>query len=138
MIPTLDIDTSELDALTARLEALSGPRALEPLLPTLRALGREVAAIMAQYPPERPNQRYMRTGDLGRAWQPDEGVYVGNGIVVTVSNATEYADYVQGENQAWMHEDRWDTIEDAERELADPVADKIADAVDSLVRALGL
>lgn len=59
------------------------------------------------YPPERPGQRYRRTGKLGDGWtQRQYGRYH-----VTFSNKTPYASYVVGDStgdgQAWMHAGRW-------------------------------
>lgn len=135
---SITADTSQLDALVTRLDALDGPKALTPLIPTLRSIGRDIADVMRVYPPERSGQRYERTGDLGRGWRPDDGAFVGGAFVVSISNAVEYAPWVQGEQQAWMHVGRWDTIVDAERELADPAADQVTAQIDALVQALGL
>ena len=64
---------------------------------------------VAQYPPERPGQRYRRTGNLKRGFyinQTDRGV--------TIGNRMNYAGYVvgdgQGRGQAWMHKGRWYTM----------------------------
>lgn len=59
------------------------------------------------YPPERPGQRYRRTGKLGESWkQRQYGRYH-----VSFTNATPYAQYVvgdgEGNKQAWMHTGRW-------------------------------
>lgn len=133
----LDIDTSQIDAAAAALLGLADPRGLAPLTPTLDSIGKDIAGVMAVYPPERPNSTYVRTGDLGRGWRVEDGVYLEGGYVVTASNAVEYAPWVQGDDQAWMHKGRWDTIGDAEKELADPAAEQIADAVPALYRGVG-
>lgn len=53
------------------------------------------------YPPPRGN--YQRTGRLGSSWKAtplSPGQY-------EFSNPTEYAGYVVGDDQAWMHQGRW-------------------------------
>ena len=63
------------------------------------------------YPPERPGQRYKRTGNLKRSWEA--GV---RGNVVYTKNAMPYAGYVVGDSagqrQAWMHRGRWYVMRD--------------------------
>jgi hypothetical protein len=134
---TFTIDTSEIDAAAAALLGLAEPRAIAPLVPTLDSIARDIARVMAVYPPERPGSSYVRTGDLGRGWRVEDGRYLEGGYVVTASNAVEYAPWVQGDDQAWMHVGRWDTIGDAEKELTDPAAEQIADAVHALYAQVG-
>ena len=72
------------------------------------------------YPPERPGQRYRRTGNLKRSWEA--GV---RGNVVYIKNAMPYSGYVvgdgAGQRQAWMHRGRWyvmhDMVEEKKPEL---------------------
>lgn len=67
---------------------------------------------LAKYPPERPKQRYRRTGRLGNAWTVTTRL-TGNGATLTASNDTPYAKWVQDKpSQAWMHQGRWDTAQD--------------------------
>lgn len=58
------------------------------------------------YPPERPGQRYRRTGALGRNWD----IRI-NPASITIYNRMAYAGYVvgdgKGKGQAWMHRGRW-------------------------------
>ena len=58
------------------------------------------------YPPERPGQRYKRTGRLGRSWKVST-----RGQSVIIENTAPYSGYVvgdgKGQGQAWMHKDRW-------------------------------
>jgi hypothetical protein len=67
---------------------------------------------LAKYPPERPKQRYRRTGRLGNAWTVTTRL-TGNGATLAASNDTPYAKWVQDKpSQAWMHQGRWDTAQD--------------------------
>ncbi len=58
------------------------------------------------YPPERPGQKYKRTGNLRRGWDVQL-----NQASVTIHNRMGYSGYVvgdrKGERQAWMHRGRW-------------------------------
>ena len=73
------------------------------------------ARVLAKHqasPPERPGQRYRRTGRLRAGWKV-EAKLTGNGATLTASNTTDYAKWVQDKpNQAWMHQGRWDTSQD--------------------------
>jgi len=66
------------------------------------------------YPPTRPNQEYKRTRTLGRSWAKKiegEGLEM-TALVFSNGNMAPYNRYVQDrEMQAWMHVDRWDTIQ---------------------------
>lgn len=75
--------------------------ALDDLLPAL-----------ATYPPERPGQRYIRTGYLGDMWDSasPEFAPLGSGFEAKIENPTAYAPFVQdAAEQAWMHVGRWPT-----------------------------
>jgi len=132
-----DVDTRSLDAAVAALLGLAEPRAIAPLVPTLDSIARDIAGVMAVYPPQRPGSSYVRTGDLGRGWRVEDGRYLEGGYVVAASNAVEYAPWVQGDDQAWMHVGRWDTIGDAEKAFTDPAADQIAAAIEALYQRIG-
>lgn len=68
---------------------------------------------LQQYPPERPESLYVRTGDLGRGWHvPSTGIS-GSGIVTLVANSVRYSTYVQGPWQTAIHEGRWLALADA-------------------------
>jgi hypothetical protein len=93
-------------------------RVLESVRDALAPVLRDLQGRLATYPPERPAQRYQRTGDLGRGWtgaQP-QYIFLGTGLEARIINPTDYASFVQGDDQAWMHAGRWQT---AERVLLD-------------------
>lgn len=54
------------------------------------------------YPPRRPRQKYVRTGNLANSWK---AVDTRHGV--SIDNTATYARYVVGDNQAWMHKGRW-------------------------------
>lgn len=71
--------------------------------------------ILKVYPPERFNQRYVRTGRLGRSWvitsNSTNGWTLSNDARQPKYTRQRYAKYVhgnaQGLAQAWMHVNRW-------------------------------
>lgn len=68
------------------------------------------------YPPERPAQKYVRTGALGRSYGTEVEA-IGNLTIETLTVGVPYAHWVVDENkQAWMHRGRWWT---AQQVLAD-------------------
>lgn len=70
-----------------------------------------VRSKLPPYPSPRAGQKYQRTGTLGRrniASVREQGT----DILGVLGNDTEYAGFVIGrEMQAWMHVDRWYTLE---------------------------
>lgn len=64
---------------------------------------------MVAYPPKPANSRYVRTGDLGRAWVVQPPVQNPSGLVGRVVNnvisprGRRYSTYVQGPWQVWYH-----------------------------------
>jgi len=78
------------------------------------------------YPPKRPAQKYIRTGQLANRWAVERR---SQSLIVIVNRANrkgrEYARFVvgdsQGEGQAWFHRGRWWTgrgvVQDARPEL---------------------
>ena len=66
-------------------------------------------AQIADYPPTLPNQRYVRTGTLGRGWV-DRVSGSGYGVKGVVGNAVSYAPRVQGAGtQEPIFAGRWKT-----------------------------
>lgn len=86
-----------------------------------------VVKRMAKYPAQNPNSRYVRTGTLGRNWQPRP---LPDGA--EVRNETAYASYVQG-----LDEDQVDSARNAGWERIDVVAqeewDKVADGLQAAI-----
>lgn len=60
---------------------------------------------LRRYPPERPGQKYKRTGNLGAGWR----ITRGKQGVMSLTNPTPYAPLVQGLRQATVHKGRWTT-----------------------------
>lgn len=58
-------------------------------------------------PPERPGQRYVRSHRLSGSWRRTNARRSGGAVVLDIENPTEYAPFVQGEEQAAIHRGRW-------------------------------
>ena len=95
---------------------------------------------MRVYPPERPNQTYIRTGRLGAGW----GVRQSNGAMAgyTVYNSVPYTKYVVGNayglEQAWMHEGRWNLLRDVQEEEVQKLPPEIEKEISMVARRVGL
>lgn len=97
-------------------------------------LGR--AARLARYPAPRPNQRYRRTGTLGRRWTAAAPQLSGSGgaFVGRIGNNTPYAPEVQGERQARAFVGRWQTVDEVAADGASDLERRIVDAIDQAAR----
>lgn len=85
------------------------------------------------YPPKRPGQTYVRTGQLANRWRAEQvkpGVWRINNAAVG-KNGREYAQFVVGEQQAWMHQGRWwlarEIVEGYAGDLTERLADKLVE-----------
>jgi hypothetical protein len=61
------------------------------------------------YPPKRPGQRYVRTGQLANRWAVVREASSRYQIInqARSKRGVYYAGYVVGKQQAWMHKGRW-------------------------------
>ncbi len=97
---------------------------------------RQELAGRDKYPPERPGQRYVRTGRLGDSWTKRQyGRYH-----VTFSNKTPYAQYVvgdsEGRKQAWMHAGRWWLALERIQRANDRLIERIAAGIEAAWRRM--
>ena len=116
----LQIETRGLDELIARMKHCPGK------LKEVSKIGINASLLVLwenvpPYPEANPDSSYRRTGTLGRTLGSSEagGKSAGSPDIYTVKalGTTEmegrfgtrlgYSPYVIGENQAWMHKDRW-------------------------------
>jgi len=101
---TIEIKIKGLARVRAKLAKLIAMDA-NIITPELKEWGKDEADRLQNtaYPPPRPQQRYKRTGKLGRSWSSS----VIGSAAVKISNNAGYAPWVVGEKQAWMHAGRW-------------------------------
>jgi len=85
------------------------------------------------YPAERPGQRYIRTGRLGKGWRamnPKPGQW-------SILNTTKYASFVVGDTtgkgQAWMHRGRWWTARKEIEKSTPTLTQALAEALQELI-----
>lgn len=98
------ITITGVDQLTKKLGKVEGLRILEA--PMQRAVYR-LQARMAQYPAQRPNSTYRRTGTLGRRWTA-KIERSANELRGKIGNNTVYAPLVQSARfQARIHRSLW-------------------------------
>jgi hypothetical protein len=78
---------------------------------TIKTAGEKIIRQMQNYPPERTNQKYVRTYKFKSGWRLDRSA-----TGYTVKNPTSYGRYVVGDfagsGQAWMHVGRWLLLRD--------------------------
>lgn len=111
---------------------------LDALRPTLRDLLNDIAYDAADYPPELPNQRYQRTGDLGRGWTDGEPMFSmsGNSLMGELVNSVSYAAEVMGPGeQEAIFVDRWRTTDQIVDAWEARVANAVQDAIDQVIPA---
>lgn len=111
-IPNLDSILAQIGELDDLIGELAEPT--EEVLQLLKER-------MQEYPPERPNQRYVRTEDLKNGW--DEYVILAGDRLGLLRNNVPYGHWVQSEaDQAWMHRGRWQTDKQVIDEKEDQAA----------------
>lgn len=101
---SISIKIEGIDKLIAKLGKAQG---LNHLRPAMQRSVYRLQARMAQYPAQRPNSRYRRTGTLGRKWTSkiDQS---SNELQGKVGNNTYYAPLVQSRRfQAKIHRSLW-------------------------------
>jgi hypothetical protein len=90
---------------------------------------------MQEYPPEPPNSTYERTGTLQSSWGSEmvmSGATLGR--VFSDDDIAPYNVYVQDEeNQAAIHQDRWQTYQEVADEKGDEVLALFEDELVQLV-----
>ena len=100
------IQIKGIDALIQKLGKVEGMKHLRP--PMQRSVYR-LQGRMAQYPAQRPNSTYRRTGTLGRKWT-SKIEQSSTSITGRVGNNTDYAPRVQSYRfQARIHRGLWQT-----------------------------
>jgi hypothetical protein len=95
-----------------------------------------IAADAADYPPELPNQRYIRTGNLGRGWTDGNTLFQGGPTMLEAvrENSVEYAPDVMGAaDQKAIFAGRWRTNEQLMDAWEARVAQMVEDGLDRIL-----
>lgn len=113
-----------INGIDEAIQALGVAETIGVLRPPMQRAVHRIQAAMAEYPPQRPDSTYRRTGTLGRRWTTRVTENAG-GIVGKVGNNTAYGPFVQSEMfQATVHRGRWQTDQQVmEQQQAAIVAD---------------
>ena len=94
----------------------------------------------ADYPPQRGETDYRRTGTLGRTWISAGRVVEGrrlHNLVGRVGNATPYGRYVQDpDRQARWHRGVWQTTEEIVKANREAIDDLLSQAGGRIVKLL--
>ncbi len=99
--------TIKIDGIDKLLSKLGKVEGLNYLRPVMQRSVYRIQARMAQYPAQRVNSTYRRTGTLGRKWASKVD-QAGNGLRGRVGNNTEYAPLVQSRRfQSRVHRGLW-------------------------------
>ena len=93
-----------IDTVRARLEALAELRGLDT---ELESEGDLIVQEAQVYPPEKPNQRYIRTFLLRDSWRRKAATRSRGRVTVDVENPVFYSQDVMGENQDLEFRGRW-------------------------------
>ena len=102
----------------------------------LRAVLKAIGADAGDYSkaPELPNQRYIRSGDLGQGWESEPQLTVsGDSLMGVLTNAVPYAGDVQGDDQHAIFQGRWRTTEQILTEWEDEIAARAERALDQAI-----
>lgn len=103
---------------------------------------RDVASFLSNYPPEKPGQKYIRTGNLGLGWltaQPKVRILGGLNFMVSIKNRMRYAEAVQGGQDNNPRQDPefkergWDSVDDALKATESRAKKRIDEAVQKAV-----
>lgn len=107
----------------------------------LRPVLRDMKGRLATYPGERTNQKYRRTGRLGRGWVNAQERYVvraGGGIDLTLTNPVDYVNQVQGDDQGIFFLGRWETASAVLTSYEGDLTIAVEDGTVAAMRRLGL
>jgi len=117
---TIQISGNALSALRAMPEKFE-----DAITGSLNDSNTYFLALMKRYPPTRPNQRYVRTGTLGRSWSARPVTRTANGwqsVVGSNGNMAPYNRQVQSrDEQGHWFVGRWRTAESAVEQSASQI-----------------
>lgn len=103
-----DIEIVGIDNLVRKLNSVD--RAQDVIEPRFRYWSERIGAEWHKYPPPLPNQRYVRTGNLGRGRRQLMQRTANSITAIARSSGPAYNTWVlQGKTQAGIHRGRWAT-----------------------------
>jgi hypothetical protein len=97
-----------------------------------------ITRTMEGYPPERPHQKYQRTGRYGASWHVEklaDGYSIYNNAE---AKGRQYPRFVVGDaygtGQAWMHQGRWPLLRDEVDKEVEKLPPEIEDEIVMVAR----
>jgi hypothetical protein len=129
--------TLTITGLDDALAALTALDDLSGLVPSHVAAMELLRYAAQDYPSEPPGSAYIRTYTLRGGWGQPEIDLTGDTITGVLSNAVSYAVWVQGDDQAEVHQGRWETAAEIAARLEGEVVDIIDDGAADWLRGLG-
>lgn len=109
------------EEIIARLDVAAVGQAVDV---SLREASLRMVGELARYPSPPSGSTYRRTGTLGRGWTTEH-----NYLRHALGNNVRYATYVQGPEQARMHQGRWRTADEVAAGNVERIARDIAEAI---------
>jgi len=108
----VEYDQEDLNQLNISLNGLMPP---ELVGDELKPLGVNIVFDVQRYPPPIPDSTYVRTNKLFEGWHnKKEGA-----LKLRIWNPVDYGIYVQGREQAGIHQGRWKNLyEEAPKHVA--------------------
>ncbi|MCI0726433.1 MAG: hypothetical protein L0332_06880 [Chloroflexi bacterium] len=115
----------------AILDALKPPPTF--LEPAFNRIGARLTSALRRYPPAPAGSTYRRTNTLGRRWtfSVKRSLF---GIKLLVGNNTQHGPWVQSaDQQARVHQGRWQTDAQVLEQNAEAVLDEVQEAVEEQI-----
>jgi len=128
--------TYKVTGADAILHMLDGIR-LDAIKGDVSSLLDDIATDAANYPPELPNQRYVRTGDLGRGWTDSTPMMQGdaNSLLAVLTNSVGYGpEVMSAADQRAIFAGRWRTTDKIMDAWEDRAAARIEAALGKLIQ----
>lgn len=126
--------SSSVDTWVAELNTLNG-RVLQAAQTGVGDALRLMADVLADYPPELPNQHYVRTNTLHDGWTSAQPVFdvTDTGLTGTITNTVDYVGEVEGDgSQGDIFAGRWPT----DTQVMDAYASRARDLVEAAVEGV--
>ena len=94
----------------------------------LRPLTTNIVFDVQRYPPPIPDSTYVRTENLFNAWHHEKQ----NDLTARIWNTMDYSIYVQGREQAGIHQGRWKNLFEEAPKHVEALIDKLMRKVENL------
>jgi len=139
MADAMTVEVRGLDALQRKFnmsDKVVKREAADAMESSVDVIWRDAASYTQTKPPQRPGQTYVRTCTMAKTMSSEVKQFAG-GVKGYVRGGVEYAKYVRGDPQAWMHAGRWRTLKKIAKEHMGEIEGFFAKAMRNLARFLG-